>query len=160
MIRFSVRRPITISMLIGVLVVMGLVSLQKLGLDLLPELSFPSVSVVTTYPGVSPEDIEEMITKPVEEAVATVSGVKKLTSMSMEGLSVVTVEFNWGKNLDFAAQDIRDKLGLIEDYLPEDASKPLVVKFDISMMPIMEGCLLYTSPSPRDLSTARMPSSA
>jgi len=151
MIRFSVRRPIAISMLIGVLVVMGLVSLQKLGLDLLPELSFPSVSVVTTYPGVSPEDIEEMITKPVEEAVATVSGVKKLTSMSMEGLSVVTVEFNWGKNLDFAAQDIRDKLGLIEGYLPEDASKPLVVKFDISMMPIMEGYASYRGMSPEDV---------
>ncbi len=138
MIRFSVRRPIAISMFIGILVVLGFVSFTKLGLDLFPELSFPSVSIVTTYPGVAPEDIEEMITKPIEEAVSTINGVKKVTSSSFEGISLVTVEFSWNKNLDFAAQDVRDKLGLIEGYLPEDASKPLVMKFDMSSMPIME----------------------
>ncbi len=138
MIRFSVRRPIAITMLIGILVVLGFVSFTKLGLDLFPELNYPSVSIVTTYPGVAPEDIEELITKPIEEAVSTINGVKKVTSSSFEGVSLVTVEFSWNKNLDFAAQDVRDKIGLIEGYLPEDASKPLVMKFDMSSMPIME----------------------
>ncbi len=138
MIRFSVKRPIAITMLIGILVVLGFVSFTKLGLDLFPELSYPSVTIVTSYPGVSPEDIEELITKPIEEAVSTINGVKKVTSSSFEGISVVTVEFSWDKNLDFAAQDVRDKVGMIEGYLPEDASKPLVMKYDVSSMPIME----------------------
>ncbi len=151
MINFSVRRPIAISMLIGVLVVIGIVSFQKLGLDLLPDITYPSVSVITTYPGVAPEDIEELITKPIEEAVASISGVRKITSVSMEGVSVVTVEFNWGKNLDFAAQDVRDRIGLIEDFLPEDARKPLVVKFDVSMMPIMEASVVFEGKSPEEV---------
>lgn len=138
MIRFSVKRPIAITMLIGIFVVLGFISLSKLGLDLFPELSFPAVSIVTTYKGVAPEDIEKMITKPIEEAVSTISGVKKVSSYSMEGISVVTVEFEWGKNLDFAAQDCRDKIGMIEGFLPEEASKPLVLKFDVNMMPVLE----------------------
>jgi len=138
MIKFSVRHPVSITMLIGILIVIGLVSLSRLGLDLLPELTYPAVTIITNYSGVAPEDIENMITKPIEEVVSTISGVKKVSSYSMEGVSYVTVEFEWGKNLDFAAQDIRDKIGMIEDYLPEDASRPLVLKFDLSMMPILE----------------------
>lgn len=151
MIKFSVKHPVSITMLIGVFVALGVISLSKLGLDLFPELSFPAVTVVTRYSGVAPEDIENLITKPVEEAVSTISGVKKVTSSSMEGLSLVTVEFEWGKNLDFAAQDIRDKLGMIEGYLPEEASKPLVVKFDISMMPLMEYYAYSETLSPEEI---------
>jgi HAE1 family hydrophobic/amphiphilic exporter-1 len=125
-------------MLIGILVVLGFVSYTKLGLHIFPELSFPAVSILTTYRGVAPEDIENLITKPIEEAVSTISGVKKVTSFSMEEISVVTVEFEWGRNLDFAAQDCRDKIGLIEGFLPEGASKPLVLKFDVNMIPVME----------------------
>ena len=136
MIKFSVKHPVTILMFIGVLLVLGVVSLSRMGLDLLPQLTYPAVTVVTRYENVAPEDIEQLITKPIERVVSTVSGVKKVTSQSIEGVSVVIVEFEWGTNLDFAAQEVRDKIGLIERYLPADVQKPIVFKFDASMMPV------------------------
>ena len=138
MIRFSVKHPVSITMLIGILLALGAISLGKLGIDFLPNIEYPSISIITNYSNVAPEDVEELVTKPIEEAVSTVNKVKKVSSFSMEGVSFVNVEFEWGTNLDFAAQDVRDKLGLIEGFLPEDASKPLVFKFDMSQMPIME----------------------
>ncbi len=138
MIRFSVKHPVSITMLIGILLALGAISLNKLGMDFFPEIEYPSVSIITNYPNVAPEDVEELVTKPIEEAVSTVNKVKKVSSFSMEGLSFVTVEFEWGTNLDYAAQDVRDKLGLIEGYLPDDASKPVVFKFDMSQMPVLE----------------------
>jgi len=136
MIKFSVRHPVTILMFIGVLLVLGAVSLSRMGLDLLPQMTYPAVTVVTRYENVAPEDIEQLVTKPIESVVSTVSGVKKVTSQSLEGVSLVIVEFEWGTNLDFAAQEVRDKIGLIERYLPQDVQKPIVFKFDASMMPV------------------------
>ena len=133
----SVERPITILMVALIIVVLGGLFFFKLGLDLLPEIKYPVVSVVTTYPGVTSEDIEELLTKPIEDTVGTIKGVKSIKSFSQEGLSVVMVEFNWGNNLDLVAQDIRDKLDLIQDFLPTDADRPLVVKFDVGAMPIL-----------------------
>jgi len=124
-------------MLISIVLVLGGIAFSRLGLDLLPELDYPVVSVLTQYAGVSSEDIENLITRPIEEAVSIVNRVKSVNSFSQEGVSVVMVEFEWGTNLDFAAQDIRDGIGLIRDFLPEDVTEPLVVKFDISMMPVM-----------------------
>ena len=138
MIKFSVKHPVSITMLVGILLALGAISLNKLGIDFFPDIEYPSVSIITNYSNVAPEDIEELITKPVEEAVSTVNRVKKVSSFSMEGVSFVNVEFEWGTNLDFAAQDVRDKLGLIEGFLPEDASKPIVFKFDMSQMPVIE----------------------
>ncbi len=134
---FSVNKRVTITMLIAIVMVLGGIAFSRLGLDLLPDIDYPVVSVLTQYAGVSSEDIENLITRPVEEAVSTVNRVKSVNSFSQEGVSVVMVEFEWGTNLDFAAQDIRDGIGLIRDYLPEDAAEPLVVKFDMSMMPVM-----------------------
>jgi HAE1 family hydrophobic/amphiphilic exporter-1 len=134
---FSVNKRVTVTMLIAIVMVLGGIAFNRLGLDLLPDIDYPVVSVLTQYAGVSSEDIENLITRPVEEAVSTVNRVKSVNSFSQEGVSVVMVEFEWGTNLDFAAQDIRDGIGLIRDYLPEDAVEPLVVKFDMSMMPVM-----------------------
>jgi len=120
-----------------IIVVLGILFFSKLGLDLLPEIEYPVVSVVTTYSGVTSEDIEELLTKPIEDIVSTIKGVKSVKSFSQEGLSVVMVEFNWGTDLDFAAQDVRDKLDLIQDFLPSDADRPLVVKLDIGAMPVL-----------------------
>ncbi len=138
MIRFSVKHPVSITMLIGILLALGAISLGKLGVDFLPNIEYPSLSIITNYGHVAPEDVEELVTKPIEEAVSTVNRVKKVSSFSMEGVSFVNVEFEWGTNLDFAAQDVRDKIGLIEGFLPEDASKPIVFKFDMSQMPVIE----------------------
>ncbi|MBI4723165.1 MAG: efflux RND transporter permease subunit [Candidatus Stahlbacteria bacterium] len=137
LIKFSVNRRVTITMMTLILVLLGVISFSKLGLDLLPDIEYPVISVLIPYSGVAPQEIETQLTKPVEEAVAMVKGVKSVNSISEEGVSVVTVELEWGTNLDFAAQDIRDKIGLIESYLPEEAGSPLVLKFDMSMMPVV-----------------------
>jgi len=135
--RFSVDRRITVTMLIMIIALFGVVTFFDLGLDLLPDIEFPLVTVVTQYPGVAPEDIETQLTRPVEGSVSTVKGVKSVYSVSQEGVSSVVVEFEWGTNIDFAAQDVRDRVSLIEMFLPEEADDPLVLKFDPSQMPII-----------------------
>jgi len=133
----SVKRPVTVLMVILIIVVLGIISFTRLGLDMMPDITYPVLTVVVGYPGVSSEDVENMVTKPVEEVVATVKNVKKINSFSQEGLGGVLVEFEWGTNLDLSAQDIRDRIDLIKDYLPADIEKPIVYKFDPSMIPIM-----------------------
>jgi HAE1 family hydrophobic/amphiphilic exporter-1 len=135
--RFSVTRRVTITMVILIIALFGVMSFFALGLDMFPDLELPLVTVVTRYQGVAPEDIENQITRPVESAVSTVKNVKLVYSASQEGLSSVVVEFEWGTNIDFAAQDVRDRLSLIAEYLPEEANAPLVLKFDTSQMPIV-----------------------
>lgn len=135
--RFSISRKITVSMFILIVTLFGAVSIMGLGLDLLPNLEYPVCSVITTYEGAASEDVERLITRPIEEMVATVKGVKKVWSTTREGISAVAVEFNWGVPLDFAAQDIREKISWLTDYLPEDASSPTVVKFNAADMPVL-----------------------
>ena len=148
---FSVNRPITVLMIIMVILVLGVISFPQLGLDMLPDITYPIISVVTEYQGVAPEDMEKMVTRPLEEAISTVKGVKSVDSISQEGLSIIMTEFEWGVNLDFAAQDIRDNIGLMEDFLPEEVSKPLILKFDLSQMPI----LMYAITGDMDLKELR-----
>ncbi len=135
--KFSVDKPVTITMMVLIIIVFGFISFTRLGLDMLPDIEFPVVSVVTSYSGVTSEDIEDVLTKPIEDAVATVKDVKTIKSISQEGTSIVMIEFDSGTKIDFAAQDVRDKIGLIEDYLPQDANKPLVVKMDVGAMPVL-----------------------
>ncbi len=134
---FSVNRKVTTAMLAMILVVLGLVAFTRLGLDFFPDIEFPTVSVVTAYRGASPEDIENTITRPLEQIINSVNRVKKVNSITSEGASVIMVEFEWGTNLDFAAQDVRDRIGLYRGYLPEEATDPLVVKFSMSQIPII-----------------------
>ena len=133
----SVKRKVTTLMVVLIFAAIGLLSFFHLGLDMMPDLEYPIVSVVTTYEGVASEEIESKITKLIEESVGLVKHVKKVTSFSAEGLSVVTIEFEWGTQLDFAAQDVRDNVSLIDDYLPEDADRPIVVKYNPSDTPIL-----------------------
>ena len=131
-----VRRPVFATMLIGVLVVAGWFSYQSLTLELMPKVEMPVVTVTTTLPGAGPEEIEAQITKIVEEAINTVSGIDELRSVTREGLSQVVVQFVLEKNLGIAAQEVRDKVGTILADLPEDADPPIVEKFDIDATPI------------------------
>jgi HAE1 family hydrophobic/amphiphilic exporter-1 len=124
-------------MMAMILVVLGAISFTRLGLDFFPDLEFPTVSVITTYTGAASEDIEKVLTRPLEQVVSSVNRVKKVTSQTSEGVSVISVEFEWGTNLDFAAQDIRDQIGLSEQYLPEEAGDPLVMKFSFSQFPVI-----------------------
>ena len=139
---FSVKRPVTVTMLIGIVVVLGLYSLINLGLELLPDISYPTVSVMTTWEGAAPEDVENQLTKPMEEMLSLISRVKKVRSFSREGMSLIMVEFEWGTNIDFAAQDIRDQISIFKKLLPSDIEEPVVFKFDVSLMPV--GAYVYS----------------
>jgi len=148
----SVKKSVTMTMVILIIVVLGIISFIRLGLDLMPDITYPVISVSTNYPGVSSQDIENSVTKPIEEILGTIKNVKKLNSVSLEGLSVILIEFEWGTNLDNAAQDIRDRIDMYKDYiLPEDVKRPMIMKFDPSMMPIA----MYGVTGERDLFSLR-----
>ncbi len=133
----SIRRGITFFMLYILIVGAGLFGLSQLKIDLYPKLDFPLVGIVTTYEGVGPEDIENLISRRLEEAVISVEGVEVVTSTSRTGLSAVFVEFDWGSDMTKAETDIRKNIDLIRDFLPSDAGQPLTFAFNPSMQPIM-----------------------
>ena len=134
---FSVNRKINVLMLTLIVCLFGVIAFTRIGIDMMPDLEYPFVSVITTYEGVASEDIENLVTRPIEEAISTVKRVSTVKSISKEGVSVVMVEFEWGTLLDFAAQDVRDKISWLADLIPEDADSPMVVKFNMSDMPIL-----------------------
>jgi HAE1 family hydrophobic/amphiphilic exporter-1 len=117
--------------------ILGLYSSTKLPIDLYPEMELPAISIMTTYPGANAEDIEENITKIIEDGVNMVENVKTLTSSSRDNVSVVSIEFEWGTDLDGVTNDIRDAIDRIFDDLPEDCDRPVIFKFSTNMMPIM-----------------------
>ncbi len=133
----SVKRPVTTILIFVALIVIGLYSLTQLPIDLYPEIELPFIGVVTTYPGASASDIETNVTRPVEDALNSVNNLKEITSTSSDGLSVIFMNFEYGTNLDEASNDIRSNLSFIENYLPEDAENPSIMKFNSSMMPII-----------------------
>lgn len=133
----SVKRPVTTILIFVALIVMGLYSLTQLPIDLYPEVELPFIGVVTTYGGASASDIETNVTRPVEDALNSVSNLKEITSTSSDGLSVIFMNFEYGTNLDEASNDIRSNLGFIDRVLPKDAEKPMIMKFNSSMMPII-----------------------
>jgi HAE1 family hydrophobic/amphiphilic exporter-1 len=134
----SVRRPIFIAMVMMALVVVGFISYLRLGMDLLPNLRIPYVTVVVVYPGAGPREIEMEVTKRVEDAVATTRNIKHIYSYSYEGVSAVVIEFNSGVDPEIAAQDIRDKVAPVERNLPEDAERPVISKVDLEARSVME----------------------
>ena len=136
--KLTIRRPVATAMFYLALVLMGIISLSNLEVNLLPDLEFPRLTVVTSYPNASPEETENLVTRPLSEAVGTVSGIQKITSESLEGLSFITLQFDWGTNIDFAAMEVREKTDLTAALLPEDASKSVVTRFDPSQAPFME----------------------
>ncbi len=134
--KLAIRRPVTFLMVFLVVLGFGFFALQRLNPELLPDISIPIAGVITTYRGAGPQEIENLVTKPIEGAVASVTGVTDVRSIIREGLSVTILEFDWNQNMDQAAIDIREKIDLIEGFLPEDVSKPMVIKFDPTMMPV------------------------
>ena len=133
----SVKKPISTALIFVAVIVFGLFSLKNLAIDQLPEMDLPAISVITTYTGANAEDIETNITRRIEDGLNTVSNLKEITSKSSDGVSLVSLEFEWGTNLDEASNDIRDALGRLTDYLPEDAETPILFRFNSSLMPIM-----------------------
>src|SRR5512137_2012322 len=134
---FPVKRPVTIVMMMLIVLVLGGLSLSRLTVDLMPQIKFPNVSVITTYSGVASQEIEKSLTRPLEAAIRNVPGIKNVKSTSQEGLSLITAEFPWGTNLDEASAAIRDRIGMVKKYLPTGIDEPLVLKIDISQIPVM-----------------------
>jgi HAE1 family hydrophobic/amphiphilic exporter-1 len=133
----SVKRPVTATVFYLALIVVGVISLGRLAIDLIPDISFPVIAIYSTYPGVSPQEVEENLTKVIESAAASASRIEKIRSSSTEGASLVTVEYQWGTDLAEAAGDLRERLDLVRDAIPEDASQPVLFKFDFSLTPIV-----------------------
>ncbi len=145
LVDFSVARPVAVSMAFIAVIVFGMVSYSRLNMDLLPDLSFPTISIETEYPGVGPREIESLISRPIEEAISVVQGVEQVTSRSRPGRSEITVQFRWGTEMDFAALDLRERLDLIN--LPPDAGRPTIARYDPASEPVIRFALI----SDRDL---------
>ncbi len=132
----SVKRPVAMTMVVLMIVVIGLYALTMLPIDLYPNITMPMAAVQTTYSGVSPSEIENMVTKPIETALSQVSGIQNITSTSSQGSSIVIAEFDYGTDMDVCSMEMREKVDLIKGALPEDASDPIIIKMDPSMVPI------------------------
>lgn len=134
---FGVKFPVTNIMIFLSVLVLGLVSLRKLPIDLMPEIEPPVISVITVYEGANAEDVETKVTEVVENNLAIISNLDKLTSRSLEGLSIVSCRFKWGVNLDEASNDIRDRLEFAKRSLPDEIDSPIVFKFNTATIPIV-----------------------
>ncbi|HMA53934.1 MAG TPA: efflux RND transporter permease subunit, partial [Acidobacteriota bacterium] len=135
--RIAVDRPVTMYMFYVAVILLGAVSLRELSVDLLPDISYPRLSVVTNYPGVAPEEIETLITAPLESAVSRVPGLRRVESVSKEGVSLLTLEFDWGTDMDFTMLHTREQLDNAKDRFPEDAESPTIIPLDPQSRPIM-----------------------
>lgn len=142
-----IKRPVFATMMNLLLVVVGWLAFQKIGIDQLPNVELPIVTVTTTYRGASPEEVETTVTKPIEEIINTIQGVDELSSVSREGVSRVTVTFFQDRDRDAAAQDVRDKVSTLLSRLPTGADTPVIDKFDIDASPILS----VSVSAPRDL---------
>ena len=134
---FAVHRPIFTIMVVLIVILLGVISLLRLPIDLMPDISYPTLSISCTYENAGPEEIEELITRPIEQAMSAVPGVEEVSSVSVEGQSSVRVTFSWGTDLDAAANDIRDRLDRVVQRLPEEVERPTLRKFDLASFPIL-----------------------
>ncbi|WP_372931760.1 efflux RND transporter permease subunit [Mariniphaga sediminis] len=133
----AVNKPITTLMVFTAIVVMGIYSLVQIPVDLYPEMDPPYISIMTTYAGANASDIETNVTRTIEDALNSVDNLKEITSTSSDNLSVINLEFEWETDLAEATNDIRDVIDRVIDFLPEDAERPMIFKFNTSMMPIV-----------------------
>ncbi|MFT7616961.1 MAG: HAE1 family hydrophobic/amphiphilic exporter-1 [Planctomycetota bacterium] len=137
LIPLIVDRPVAVTMVVLAVAVFGWVSFQKLSLTLLPKISYPSLTVRTEYPGSAPAEVEELVTKPLESNLAVISNLNGFRSISRAGVSDLILEFEWDTNMNFAAQDVREKVDQVRSFLPQDVKKPLLLKYDPTLDPIM-----------------------
>jgi len=133
----AVKKPITTALVFVAVVIMGLFSLTRLSVDLLPEIESNFLMVMTAYPGASAADIETNLSKPLENALNSVSDLKNISSQSKENISIITLEFEYGTDLDVSTNDVRDKLDMVESALPDDAENPIIFKFGTDDIPIL-----------------------
>jgi HAE1 family hydrophobic/amphiphilic exporter-1 len=151
--KLAVERPVTFFMMSLIVIGFGLLGLTKLRLNLYPDVSFPTITVYTTYEGVAPEDMETLITRPIEEAVGSISGIQRVRSLSSQGASVVKLYFDWGTDLYESEADVRKKLDFVRRTVPDDAEQPIVFSYDPNQEPIVVLTLTSDTRSSRELRT-------
>ncbi|WP_434937642.1 efflux RND transporter permease subunit [Shewanella sp. HL-SH8] len=151
-INTAVNRPVTVWMFMLAVMLFGMVGFSRLAVMLLPDLSYPSVTIRTAYDGAAPVEIEQLVSKPIEESVGVVKGLRKISSISRSGMSDVVLEFEWGSNMDMASLEVREKLDTIE--LPLDINKPLLLRFNPNLDPIMR--LAFSVPDASDKNLKQM----
>jgi HAE1 family hydrophobic/amphiphilic exporter-1 len=135
--RTAIERPVTMFMLSAVIVLLGALSLVRLPVDLMPDVTYPQITVRVSYPGVGPQEIEELIVRPLEQALAAVPGIEQINSTASEGSGSVQIAFAWGSNLSEATDEVRTRIDRIRGRLPDEADAPTIFKFDASASPIM-----------------------
>ncbi len=135
--KFSIKRQITLMMFYAIVLAFSFFAFTQLKIDFFPEIQFPIAGVITSYPGVGPKDIETTISRQLEEAISSVKNIKKVSSQSFTGTSIIILEFKYGTDMNQAEVDIRKNIDFVRDYMPKEASDPLVFVFDPSISPIM-----------------------
>lgn len=148
-----VRRPVTVAMFTLAVMLFGMVGFSRLSVSLLPDLSYPTLTIRTENPGAAPAEIEQLISKPIEESVGVVKGIRKVHSISKAGQSDVVIEFEWGTAMNFAIQNVREKLDIIA--LPIDVNKPVILRFNPALDPIIRLGLSTENTHPRALKEIR-----
>ena len=138
MLRFVIQRPIAVSMLFLALILIGLLSFQRLPVDLLPAITYPRLTVITTYEDIPAEDLERLVTQRIEEVVTALSGVRRVVSRTREGISIITVEYEWGTQMDFANLHLREAVDRVafRDDFPRDAERPVILRWDPLSRPV------------------------
>lgn len=139
----SIKRPVTVAMFYIGIALLGVYAFSKIGVDLLPDINIPHLLIRTSYPNASAEEIEQLVTQPLEATAGTITGIKNIKSVSREGISVISLEFVWGTNMDFAVLSLREKLDNARFILPREASRPTIIRVDPSATPIMTLVLSY-----------------
>ncbi|MDR3253324.1 MAG: efflux RND transporter permease subunit, partial [Tannerella sp.] len=133
----AVKRPVMTSLCFIAIVIFGLFSLSRLPIDLFPDIETNTIMVFTAYPGASASDIENNVTRPLENVLNTVSNLKHISSRSSENLAFITLEFEFGYDIDVLTNDVRDKLDMVKSALPDDVNDPIIFKFSTDMIPIL-----------------------
>ncbi len=149
----SIKRPVVATVMMLALVTLGLFSVRRLPIDLMPDVEIPVLSIITEYPGASPETVEREVSKKIEEAVNPIAGVKHVQSISREGLSSVVVEFNLEVKINDVSQEARAKINAVRRELPDGMKDPVIQKFDFNAMPVVSLAVRSNTMSPRDLTT-------
>jgi HAE1 family hydrophobic/amphiphilic exporter-1 len=147
MVELSIKRPVFITCLFVLILIAGYMSLRSLPVDLFPNVTFPIVAVNTSYSGAGPSEIETLVTKPIEDELASVSGIKTLSSISQEGMSIVIVEFNLNMDIKYAEQQVRDRVAKVRNKLPDDVDEPIIRRVDPADQPIVMIALESTLPA-------------
>src|SRR3989442_4363027 len=133
----SIRRPVFATMIIATFMVLGIVSMTRLGIDLFPDVNFPFINIGVVYPGASPEEVETLVARPIEDAVAGINGIKRVVSRSSESFANVALELRLEIDPQNAAAEVREKVAAIRYRLPKEIEDPTIVRVDVAALPIM-----------------------